>query len=146
MSMPRFQLHFFIHSWFHHTFYRLSAKPACPTAKQSTSESDTLTRFKLEPEHWSSTPSGPLPKKEFFLTFLSRGHATVHLAVSVGRLVCRSIPNIFELRFSRFFRFCGFCITAPAQPFAARLRECQLKAIFSVFLHGGPRSLKTFSE
>ena len=35
---------------------------------------------------------------DLFESFLSRGHATLHLALSVGKSVGRSVRHIFELR------------------------------------------------
>ena len=39
-----------------------------------------------------------LKKQENSSSVFSRGHATLHLAMSVGRSVCRSICHIFEFR------------------------------------------------
>ena len=46
------------------------------------------------------------------LFLFSRGHATLHLAVSVGRLVCRSVgpsvrPSVTLLNSERFSHYCS---------------------------------------
>ena len=56
----------------------------------------------------------------FLFPFFSRGHATLHLAVSVGRSV----------RYKLFWILSGFCITAPAQP-SATVLPCIRPCFFS---------------
>ena len=55
------------------------------------------------------------PRQLLMLFILSRGHSTLHLAVSVGMSVGPSVGP------SRFWILSGFCITAPAQPSATGL-------------------------
>ena len=68
----------------------------CNTAPAQTLESAC---FITAPAHPHATSVAVYPALlEVKLTFFSRGHATLYLAVSVGRSVGPSVRNIFELR------------------------------------------------
>ena len=78
---------------------------------------------------WSLTrPWIFLPRFHGFLHILSRGHETLHLAVSVGPSVRLSV------RWSHFWIVSGFRITAPAQSSATGLpciRPCSSRLGFN---------------
>ena len=63
----------------------------------------------------------------------SRGHATLHLAVSVGRSVGRYVRNISKIA-------SGFRITAPAQPSATGLPCIRLCWYMSLGLKDQPKN------
>ena len=65
-------------------------------------------------------------RKELLLLFFSRGHVTLHLAVSIGPLVCWSVRNIFKFR-AVFLFYCS-CSNRPRldwSVFSVSLSVCQ---------------------
>ena len=89
-----------------------------------------LCKLAFDPSTLTPTESGEESLQAIFFAtsqftrslIISRGHATLHLAVSVGRSVGPSVCHIFWIS-------SGFCITAPAQPSATGvpcIRPCWL--------------------